>query len=35
VAVIDKAGHFFDGAQEFDLADKVESILKTLPAGNK
>lgn len=35
VTVIDKAGHFFDGAQEFDLADKVESILKTLPAGNK
>ena len=35
VTVIDKAGHFFDGAQEFDLADKVETILKTLPAGNR
>lgn len=35
VTVIDKAGHFFDGSQEFDLADKVESILKTLPTGNK
>jgi len=35
VTVIDKADHFFDGAQEFDLADKVESILKTLPAENK
>jgi len=35
VTVIDNAGHFFDGAQEFDLADKIESILKTLPAGNK
>lgn len=35
VTIIDKAGHFFDGAQEFDLADKVEAILKTLPAGNK
>ena len=35
VTVIDKAGHFFDDAQEFDLSDKVESILKTLPAGKK
>lgn len=35
VTVIDKASHFFDDAQEFDLADKVEAILKTLPAGNK
>ncbi len=35
VTIIGKAGHFFDGAQEFDLADKVEAILKTLPAGNK
>jgi pimeloyl-ACP methyl ester carboxylesterase len=35
VTVIDKASHFFDDAQEFDLADKVETILKTLPAGNK
>lgn len=35
VTVMDNAGHFFDGAQEFDLADKVESILKTLPAGNQ
>lgn len=35
ITIIDKTGHFFDGAQEFDLADKVESILKTLPARNK
>lgn len=35
VTVIDHAGHFFDGAQEFDLADKVESILKDFPAGNR
>lgn len=35
VTVIDKAGHFFDGAQEFDLADKIEAILNTLPAGNE
>lgn len=35
VTVMDNANHFFDGAQEFDLADKVEAILKTLPAGNK
>ena len=35
VTVIDKASHFFDDAQEFDLADKVEAILKTLPTGNK
>jgi pimeloyl-ACP methyl ester carboxylesterase len=35
VTVIDKASHFFDNAQEFDLADKVEAILKTLPTGNK
>ena len=31
VTVIEKAGHFFDGAQEFDLADKIESMLKALP----
>lgn len=30
VAVIENAGHFFDGEQEFDLADKVETVLKTL-----
>lgn len=35
VTIIDNAGHFFDGAQEFDLADKVGAILNTLPAGNK
>ncbi|GAO35256.1 hypothetical protein SCT_0640 [Sulfuricella sp. T08] len=35
VTLIDKAGHFFDGPQEFDLADRIETILKTLPAGNK
>jgi pimeloyl-ACP methyl ester carboxylesterase len=35
VIVIDKANHFFDGEHEFDLADKVEAILKTLSAGNK
>jgi pimeloyl-ACP methyl ester carboxylesterase len=31
VAVIDKATHFFDGMQEFDLADKVASILTNMP----
>lgn len=35
ITVIDKAGHFFDGDQEFDLADKVEALLKTLPASNQ
>lgn len=35
VAVIGKAGHFFDGSQEFDLADKIETILKDLPAGKE
>ncbi|BAN34250.1 hypothetical protein SCD_n00401 [Sulfuricella denitrificans skB26] len=35
VTIIDKASHFFDGAQEFDLADKVEAILQNLPAGNQ
>lgn len=35
VTIIDGANHFFDGPQEFDLADKVISILNTLPAGNK
>lgn len=35
VTVIDKAGHFFDGSQEFDLADKIETLLKTLPARNQ
>lgn len=35
VTVIDNTGHFFDGSQEFDLADKVENLLKTLPAGNR
>jgi pimeloyl-ACP methyl ester carboxylesterase len=32
VTIIDNATHFFDGTQEFDLADNVESILETLPA---
>jgi hypothetical protein len=35
VELIDKAGHFFDGAQEFDLADKIETLLNTLPAVNE
>ena len=35
VSIIEKSGHFFDGAQEFDLADKVETILKTLPEGSR
>lgn len=35
VEIIDKAGHFFDGAQEFDLADKIEILLKTLPVVNE
>jgi esterase/lipase len=34
VTVIDNASHFFDGLQEFDLSDKVESILEKLPAGH-
>lgn len=34
VTVIDNATHFFDGLQEFDLSDKVESILAKLPAGH-
>jgi dienelactone hydrolase len=34
VTVIDGATHFFDGMQEFDLSDKVESILEKLPAGH-
>ena len=29
VRIIGNANHFFDGAQEFDLADEVESILKS------
>ncbi len=33
VTVLDNATHFFDGLQEFDLSDKVESILAKLPAG--
>lgn len=33
--VIDGANHFFDGSHEFDLADKVEAILKVSPTGNK
>lgn len=32
VTFIDNATHFFDGLQEFDLSDKVESILAKLPA---
>lgn len=31
VTVIEKTGHFFDGEQELDLADKTESMLKALP----
>lgn len=31
VTVIEKTGHFFDGEQELDLADKTESVLKALP----
>lgn len=33
VTAIDNA--FFDGARGFGLADKAESILKTLPSGSK
>lgn len=33
VTLLDNATHFFDGLQEFDLSDKVESILAKLPAG--
>lgn len=33
VTIIEKTGHFFDGAQEFDLVDKVEASLKSLAAG--
>jgi len=32
VTIIDKANHFFDGTSEFDLAEEVEHILKSLPA---
>lgn len=35
VTIINGANHFFDGAHEFDLADKVEAILKASPTGNK
>lgn len=28
ITMVDKAGHFFDGPSEFDLADIVENILK-------
>lgn len=35
VTIIGNAGHLFDGAQGFDLADEAESILKTLPSGIK
>lgn len=31
VTIIEKTGHFFDGEQELDLADKTESVLKALP----
>lgn len=31
VTIIEKTGHFFDGGQEFNLADKVEAVLKALP----
>jgi esterase/lipase len=34
VAVIDNATHFFDGLQELDLSDKVESILAKMRAGH-
>lgn len=30
VTVIEKTGHFFDGEQELDLADKAEAMLKAL-----
>lgn len=30
VTVIESGSHFFDGEQEFDLADKVTTVLKTL-----
>ena len=33
VTIIEKTGHFFDGAQEFDLTDKVDALLKSLPPG--
>lgn len=33
VTIIEKTGHFFDGAQEFDLTDKVEALLKSPPTG--
>ncbi|MBU1690290.1 MAG: alpha/beta hydrolase [Gammaproteobacteria bacterium] len=33
VTIIEKTGHFFDGEQEFDLTDKVEASLKSLPTG--
>jgi dienelactone hydrolase len=32
VTVIANANHFFDATNEFDLAEEVEGILKTLPA---
>jgi esterase/lipase len=31
VRMIKNANHFFDGTQEFDLAEEVESILKNIP----
>ncbi len=34
LAVIADAGHFFDGEQEFDLADKIGASLAAMAAGN-
>ncbi len=31
IRILDKANHFFEGTYEFDLAEEVEAILKTLP----
>jgi pimeloyl-ACP methyl ester carboxylesterase len=33
VTVIANTGHFFDGEAEFELTDKLESLLKSLPPG--
>ncbi len=32
VNIVENANHFFDGISEFDLVEKVESILKKVPA---
>jgi esterase/lipase len=34
VTVIERANHFFDATNEFDLAEEVENILKNLPPYN-